>query len=154
MGSKTNAIDRQACADAVDACACFSFAKAARSVTQLFNATLQPSGLRSTQFVALAVIHAEEPVGMARLAQAIVVDRSTLTRNLKPLQVAGLVAVTRPKGRRGNVVRLTAKGRRRLTEAVPLWEKAQTEFVNNIGPARWRTLKKDLAAAVDGAHHR
>ena len=141
-------VDREACAEAVEACACFNFAKASRSVTQLFNATLQPSGLRSTQFVLLALIHAEEPASMAGLVQRMIVDRSTLTRNLKPLETAGLVRVTQPAGRRGKVVRLTAKGRRKLTSAVPLWEQAQTLFVEGISVRRWKGVLRGLSASV------
>ena len=141
-------ISKEDCAAAVEACACFNFRKASRAVTQLYNNALQPSGLRSTQFVLLAVVHTEEPVALPRLAKELVLERSTLTRNLKPLERAGLVKVVRGAGRQGTVVRLTAKGRRTLSSAVPLWEKAQAAFVQALGGGRWETLRKSLAAAV------
>ena len=141
-------VDRAACAGAVEACACFNFAKASRSVTQLFNSTLQPSGLRSTQFVLLAVVYVEEPASMSRLVQRMVVDRSTLTRNLKPLEAAGFVKVTQPASQRAKSVRLTAKGRRKLTATVPLWERAQELFVERLGIGKWKGLQKALSSAV------
>lgn len=140
---------KEACAAAVARCACFNFAKASRSVTQLFNATLQPSGLRSTQFVLLATVYAEEPVSMTRLAQAVVVDRSTLARNLKPLEREGFVKTVRTPGARGNSVQLTARGRRKVADTIPLWEKAQAEFIESLGVGRWSRLLKGLNAAVD-----
>lgn len=145
----TNRIDRAACADAVEACACFNFAKASRSVTQLFNSTLQPSGLRSTQFVLLALVRIEEPASLTRLVQRMVVDRSTLTRNLRPLEAAGYVKVAQPAGQRGKSVRLTAKGERKLVSAIPLWEQAQQLFVESLGASRWKGLRKALSATVD-----
>ena len=145
--SKT--VDRRVCADAVEACACFSFAKASRSVTQLFNSTLQPSGLRSTQFVLLALVHVEEPASMNRLVERMVVDRSTLTRNLRPLEAAGFVKVTQLAGRRGKSVQLTARGRRKLTATVPLWERAQQLFVESLGIGKWKGLREALLSAVE-----
>ena len=141
-------VDRAACVGAVEACACFNFAKASRSVTQLFNSTLQPSGLRSTQFVLLALVHIEEPASMTRLAQRMVVDRSTLTRNLRPLEAAGFVKITPRAGHAAKSVQLTAKGRRKLTAAVPLWERAQELFVESLGVSKWKGLRKALSSAV------
>lgn len=141
-------VDRAACVGAVEACACFNLAKASRSVTQLFNSTLQPSGLRSTQFVLLALIRIEEPASMNRLVQRMIVDRSTLTRNLRPLEAAGFVKVTQPAGQRTKSVQLTAKGRRKLTATVPLWEQAQALFVESLGVGRWKGLRKALSSAV------
>lgn len=140
--------DKGACQAAAAACACFNLRKASRAVTQLFNAALQPSGLRSTQFVLMVVVRAEEPVSLPRLAHALVMDRSTLSRNLKPLEREGLLRATRSPERRGALVRLTPKGLRRLTEAVPLWEDAQKGFVERLGEARWGTLLSALSATV------
>ena len=140
-------ISKEDCAAAVEACACFNFRKASRAVTQLYNNALQPSGLRSTQFVLLAVVHTEEPVALPRLAKELVLERRALPPNPQPLERLGLLKVTRGQGRQGTVVRLTAKGRRTLSAAVPLWEKAQQTFVEALG-VRWDTLRKGLSAAV------
>jgi DNA-binding MarR family transcriptional regulator len=140
--------DRDACKAAAAACACFNLRKASRAVTQLFNAELQPSGLRSTQFVLMVVVRAEEPVSLPRLARALVMDRSTLSRNLKPLERRALVEVTRADEGRGATVHLTRKGLELLAETVPLWEAAQRRFVGSMGEDRWGSLLSALAATV------
>jgi DNA-binding MarR family transcriptional regulator len=140
--------DRDACKAAAAACACFNLRKASRAVTQLFNAELQPSGLRSTQFVLLVVARAEEPVSLPRLARLLVMDRSTLSRNLQPLERRGLVDVTRADEGRGATVRLTKKGLKVLAETVPLWEAAQRRFVGGLGEERWGALLAVLSATV------
>lgn len=141
--------DRKAYAAAVEVCACFNFRRVSRSVTQAYDAALQPVGLRSTQFVTLAVVAAEEPVAMPALARALVMDRSTLTRGLKPLERDGFLKTGSARGSRGHVVRLTAKGRRKLEEAVPLWEAVQARFVQRFGRRRWREFLADLTSVVD-----
>lgn len=140
--------DADACKEAAAVCACFNLRKASRAVTQLFNAALQPAGLRSTQFVLMVVVRAEEPVSLPRLAHALVMDRSTLSRNLKPLERDGLLRVAPAKSGRGSVVRLSAKGLGRLAEAVPLWQEAQGRFVESLGLGRWERLREALAATV------
>jgi DNA-binding MarR family transcriptional regulator len=140
--------DRDACKAAAAACACFNLRKASRAVTQLFNAALQPSGLRSTQFVLMVVVRAEEPVSLPRLARALVMDRSTLSRNLKPLERRGLVEVARADESRGATIKLTRKGLAVLAETVPLWEVAQRRFVGSMGEDRWGALLSALAATV------
>lgn len=117
-------------------------------MTQLFNAELQPSGLRSTQFVLLVVVRAEEPVSLPRLARALVMDRSTLSRNLKPLERLGLVEVGRADDTRGATVRVTPKGLQVLARTVPLWEAAQSRFVAGLGEDRWGALLSALSATV------
>ena len=66
-------------------CTCFNLRKAARAVTQMYDAALKPSGLRATQFALLSVVESNGPAGITELARALVTDRTTLTRNLKPL---------------------------------------------------------------------
>jgi len=136
---------------AVEACACFQLRKASRAVTQLYDAALQPTGLRSTQFVLLAVARIEEPVSLPRLALALGVDRSTLSRNLGPLEADGLVRCARKAGRGGTTVRLSARGVRKLAAAVPYWARVQQAFTDGFGPDRWDALRQRLSEAVDAA---
>ena len=139
-------------AAAAAVCACFHFRKASRAVTQLFDAVLAPSGLRSTQFVILVAVHAGDgPVALPDLAKSLGVDRSTLTRNLQPLRKAGLLKDAANKRSRANHVKLSAKGERLLAEAKPLWEEAQKRFVEQLGAKRWPTLLKELNGVVDAA---
>ena len=117
----------------MDACACFNFRKASRAVTKFFDETLAPSGLRSTQLAIPLNVAAsqppansdEPPTTVIQLAREMVMDRSTLARNLKPLKKQRLVKIVPGQDRRTRVVRLTARDRQALAGAVPLWEQAQ-----------------------------
>jgi DNA-binding MarR family transcriptional regulator len=149
---RTTKPDSRTLAEAARVCACFNFRKASRAVTQFFDGVLQPSGLRSTQFVMLVAIGAEGRPTLPELARALTVDRSTLTRNLQPLERDGLLRVSGGKGERASVVRLTPKGERLLAHTVPLWEKAQTRFVEQFGGQRWPNMLDDLNRVVDAAH--
>lgn len=106
---------------------------------------LEASGLRATQFTLLVAVALTEPPTMSRIARALVMDRSTLTRNLRPLEVAGLVETAGGEDRRTRFVRLTPHGRDRLTAALPLWEQAQHQVVRRIGGSRWRDVLHQLS---------
>ena len=149
MAGRTGSLGKAACAAAAEACACHNLRKASRAVTQLFNASLLPTGLRSTQFAMLAVVRAEEPVTLGQLAQALVMDRSTLSRNLQPLYRKGLLRIGRTSGERLGRVRLTAKGQRVLSAALPLWKRAQKQFEEQVGAVKSRTLLELLPRAAD-----
>jgi len=129
-------------------CTCLNLRKAARAVTQMYGEALRPSGLRATQLSVLAVIAHAGPVGMTELAKALVMDRTTLTRNLKPLLDQGLVAVAIGADRRQRPVELTAAGRAALERALPLWRTAQARTADSLGAERWAGLLRDLDAAV------
>jgi DNA-binding MarR family transcriptional regulator len=143
-------LDRNKCAEAVNVCACFSLRKASRAVSKLYDDVLQPIGLRSTQFVTILAIFLNEPIGLSPLARAMVADRSTLTRNLNVLERGGLIR-SKPVGGRTRVYSLTDKGRRVLEDGIPLWEKAQGMFVEQLGTRQWSTMLAGLDAAVRAA---
>jgi DNA-binding MarR family transcriptional regulator len=140
VSEKTIELDLDACAQAAAVCACFNFRKASRAVTQHFDEQLQPTGLRSTQLVILLAVAVHESSGMAELARALVMDRSTLTRNLRPLIKQGFLTLNLGSDRRTRLIQLTPEGRRALKRAIPVWEKAQTQFVGELGADRWKTL--------------
>jgi len=144
--------DSAALAEAARICACFNFRKASRAVTQLFDAVLQPGGLRSTQFVILVRIGAAGHENLPDLARGLHVDRSTLTRSLKPLAREGLLRISGGGDERASTVRLTPKGERKLAATVPLWEAAQTRFVGRFGGERWAAMLEDLHRVVDVVH--
>ena len=135
-------------------CACVNFRRASRAVTQLFDETLAPIGLRSTQVVILVAIGADEPASIAGLSRELVMDTSTVTRNLKPLQKLGLIEKTTAGAGRRLALTLTDKGRNALVEALPLWEHAQHRIVSHLGEGRWDDLRNTLADAVSATRHR
>ncbi|HEY9847811.1 MAG TPA: MarR family transcriptional regulator, partial [Candidatus Caenarcaniphilales bacterium] len=88
-------------------CACFNLRKASRAVTQLYDKVLQPSGLLATQFTLLSAIALTGSVTITRLAQELVMDRTTLARNLKPLERQGLIQIKPGQDQRTRIVTLT-----------------------------------------------
>lgn len=144
-------LDMAKCRVAAETCACFNFRKASRVVTQLFDEALAPCGLRSTQVVILLATLVCGPLTAAELADVLVTDRSTLTRNLGPLTKRKLLKIATGEDRRTRVISLAPAGEEALAEAVPLWEQAQSRFVNHLGSARWKKMLGDLNAAVTAA---
>lgn len=129
-------------------CACFGLRKASRAVTQYYDAALRPSGLRATQFSVLAVLADGEPMTVHGLAERLVTDRTTLTRNLKPLEREGLLTVTRGADKRSRRIVISDKGVDVLKTALPLWQKAQDTIVSGIGDGRFLGLLTELDMAV------
>lgn len=132
-------------------CACFGLRKASRAVTQYYDAALRPAGLRATQFSMLAVLADSEPLTIHDLADRLVADRTTLTRNLKPLERQGLITVSRGADKRSRRVAISAKGIDTLKTALPLWQKAQDTIVSGIGDGRFLGLLTELDMAVSQA---
>ncbi|HLZ66283.1 MAG TPA: MarR family winged helix-turn-helix transcriptional regulator [Aliidongia sp.] len=129
------------------ACSATTMRKASRRLTQLFDDALTQSGLRSTQFAILAELdrRAAAPPTMAELAQALVMDRSALGHNLRPLERDGLIALQEgTEDRRRRHVVTTALGRIKFSEAKPLWQRAQDRFNEVFGEAEAVTLRKTL----------
>ncbi|MBG52404.1 MAG: MarR family transcriptional regulator [Rhodobiaceae bacterium] len=128
-------------------CACLSVRKATRAVTQLYDKHLSRVDIRITQFTLLNAIAAFETISIHDLATELVIDRTTLTRNLKPLIKAGWVqSEVNDKDARVRDLTLTTDGVERLEKAIPYWEKAQAEFVGKIGMPLWMDFAANLAA--------
>jgi DNA-binding MarR family transcriptional regulator len=107
-----------------DSCLCLYVQRAARALARRFDEALRPVGLTNGQFSLLMSLNRPEPPGMTAVALLLAMDRTTLTAALKPLRRRGLVRVAAdPADRRGRRVALTAKGRRALARAVPIWKK-------------------------------
>jgi DNA-binding MarR family transcriptional regulator len=130
-------------------CACFNLRKTARAITQFYNTILQPSGLLATQFTLLAILARDNPTPISALADVLGMDRTTLARNLKPLQRDGLVQVAPDDtDHRIQLVTPTTEGRAALLAALPLWQQAQQQIVGQLGAERWHTLLADLSGIV------
>jgi DNA-binding MarR family transcriptional regulator len=120
----------------VNMCNCFASRQAARYLTRLYERHLAPVALTSTQFTMLVFLDEAPGVAMRELAEAMVMDRTSLIRALKPLQRDGLIDISAsPSDARQNVMSLTAAGRQRLEQAMPLWQQAQHEFEGEFGHA-------------------
>ena len=136
-------------------CNCLAIRQAARHVTQFYDQLLAPSGLRTTQYSILGRLQRRGPMPINALAAELVMDRTTLGRNILPLQRDGLIEIgTTPSDRRRREVRLTASGAARLRAARQGWVEAQTEFDRVFGAERAAALRDLLreVTASDFAH--
>jgi DNA-binding MarR family transcriptional regulator len=129
-------------------CTCFTLRKAARAVTQLYDEALRPTGLRATQFSLLTLLRLAGKVPMTRLAEAAVMDRTTLSRNLEVLDRNGLVRVQPGADARVREVELTREGVAKLEEAFPRWQDAQRAIARGMGARRMDRMLADLSTAV------
>ena len=130
-------------------CSCFALRKAALAVTQMYDQALKPSGLRATQLSLLIAAERAGTLGIGELAGQLVMDRTTLTRNLKPLLDRGLLENVAGADRRRRPIAITAQGRAALSRALPYWREAQARMTGRLGRARWGRLIGDLRDTVD-----
>ena len=124
--------------DVVERCVCHKVRMAARAVTRAYDDALRPVGLRATQYALLVAVATEGAMSITALAQGMGMDRSTLTRNLGPLESEVLVAIGREGWRRSRSLEITRKGRERLGESLPLWKKAQEMLKARLGERAWK----------------
>ena len=135
-----------------EACNCLALRQAARHVTQFYDRFLMPAaGLRATQFSILAKLKRLGPMTINALAEAMVMDRTTLGRNIQPLEREGLIAVRQGRAdRRSRELHLTDAGAERLRAATEAWAEAQTRFESVFGRERASDLRALLRAVTAG----
>src|SRR5215212_4873701 len=133
---------------AVENCVCFNLRWVTRAVTQFFDAEMRRQGIRPTQGSILSALHARDSWTMAELSDWLGMDRTTLVRNLRPLQRDGFVKAV--GGGRGNRVEvtITAKGRKQVEKLTPAWKSAQRAAVKTLGQKRWSAILADLETAA------
>jgi DNA-binding MarR family transcriptional regulator len=149
MAKQNSELDLKQCMDIGQTCAVFNLRKASRVATQLYEEIMRPSGVLPTQFTLLVASRAWGPITISNMAEALVMDRTTLTRNLKPLEREGLLAVLPGHDdQRAREVSLTSKGLKQLKRALPLWNEAQHKIKESLGASRLDRLLGDLNAVV------
>jgi DNA-binding MarR family transcriptional regulator len=124
-------------APAIHGCTCARLRRLNRRVTAVYDRALAPLGLRVTQYSLLASLRRAPALTLTELAAVLDMDRTTLTRNLKPLSEAGWVELhTDAADTRARRVQLTGAGAARLDAARPLWRRAQDEVNTTLGRAQ------------------
>ena len=121
-------------------CSAGRLLRAARVLTRHYDDALRPVGITITQFGLLKVIQRLEPESISDIAQALDIDRTTLSRNLKPLEKAGLVFRGSEGESRRRRVLLTTLGVAKLEEAQPFWQAAQDRVEEVLGDAKLQDL--------------
>ena len=135
-------------------CNCLALRQATRYVTGMYDQVLSEAGLRVTQFSILYKLLGLGPMTVNQMSAELVMDRTTLTRNLKPLERDALVT-TGPSehDKRERVIGLTPAGRAKVKAVLPLWRRAQQAFEDNFGAERALELRMLLRAVVETGVH-
>jgi DNA-binding MarR family transcriptional regulator len=115
-----------------------------RAVTQLFDRYLEPAQIRATQFTLLLTLSSSDGKTLTEMAEGLVMDRTTLTRNLKPLEKAGMISIVKLTDKRSKGYALTERGRHAIERGVPLWNKAQHQIVERLGHHRYEHILAEL----------
>jgi DNA-binding MarR family transcriptional regulator len=123
-------------------CLCASFRRASRSLTQVYDEALRPSGLRATQFTILQALELTGETSQGQLGKILAMDSTTLTRTLRIMSRGGWIAERRGEDRRERLLSLSKAGRKQFNLALPLWEEAQAQLKSQAGQARWRDFMK------------
>jgi len=134
-------------------CGCANLRRASRAVTQLYDAHLRPTGLTTAQFTLLQTLSLAGRVTQRRLGQILVLDSTTLTRTLRPLERKGAIRRRPGEDRRERQVELTPAGRKLFQAAVPFWNRAQKAVVARLGRRRWNALLSELSMIAGLARH-
>jgi DNA-binding MarR family transcriptional regulator len=126
-------------------CCCFNLRKVTRAVTQFFDRQLEPADIRATQFTLLLTLTAAGGKTLTEMAQGLVMDRTTLTRNLKPLEKMGLIMTIPLADKRTKGYVLTEKGKHTIQKGVPLWRQAQDHLVEQLSDERYKHFLSELS---------
>ncbi|WER48839.1 MarR family winged helix-turn-helix transcriptional regulator [Cupriavidus sp. WKF15] len=130
----------------VDQCNCFTVRKAARQISRLYDAYLQPSGLRITQFLILATLNEGESASVNALAERLDIERTAMGKMIGFLERDGYVKVRpSPEDGRIRIVELTPDGRKLFERAAPLWQEAQRQFSVMNGATNVEVLRRSLS---------
>lgn len=126
-------------------CTCFMVRSLSRKISQLYDDALAPSGLRGTQFSLLAQARkgeAGEPLTVSALAERMNTDRTTMTRNIRALETAGLIGIQRGRDARSRCVVVTPAGEAAFRDAVSLWREAQAQVRSICGAEPVQELER------------
>jgi len=134
--------------NAMENCVCFNLRWVSRAFSQFFVGELSQHGLLPTQTPILGLLAAKPEASMAEVSDWLAMDRTTLVRNLRPLERDGLIKAT-GKGRGNKVsLSLTPKGRKTLEKFLPDWQVAQQKVIKTLGKERWTEILRDLERAA------
>jgi DNA-binding MarR family transcriptional regulator len=145
-------------AELLEQCALFDVHRLSRALTVLYNKHMRETGLTMAQFTLLRNIAALAPAGMTQIAEAMLMDRTSVTRLIEPLIQLGLLTTEPGVDRRVRNVIVTAQGLAALERSERAWRQAQQEFYDCVGPEQWRATRGALRTTLkmvreqDGGH--
>lgn len=135
-------------------CTCLRARRVTRRLTQIYDAALEPVHLTANQFGVLSYLYGStlggrDHVSIGALAERAGKHPTTLNRDLKPLEVSGLVASVEISGdRRVRAIQITSKGRAHLRKAITFWRQAESRVREELGPRSMLALNELLETAA------
>lgn len=128
-------------------CVGLNLYKTARAVSRIYAEEMRPAGLARSQYAILGTLDRMGPATLSALAERLYMDRTTLSRNLKPLEKGGLVLRERSESdARVTLARISEPGRQKYREARRHWRRAQRRMLDLLGESEWRDLESRLVA--------
>ena len=126
---------------------CTALRKASRAVTRAYDEAMEGTGMTIVQFSILRQLVRHGDMPLSRLADLLVMDRTTLYRALGPIERHGWVAIAQGAGR-AKIATLSAAGRQAMADATAGWERAQTALVARFGAPQWQAMEQELQGLV------
>lgn len=114
-------------------CTLLRLRRTTRRVTQIYDRHLAPLGLRVTQYSVLGSLIVQAPIAIGAFAEIMGMDRTTLTRNIRPLIRAGWIELIAGDDRRLRTITVTSEGKAMFRRAIPLWRQAESELREAVG---------------------
>jgi len=130
-------------------CTWFNIRRASRAITQYFDNYLRPYGIRVTQGNILGILHFKGESSITELAEFLFMDRTTLTRNIKPLHRKGLLSVNSGSDKRTKILTITDKGSELIQKVFPHWKEANQHFIKGMGGKNWNELIDRLSEVLE-----
>lgn len=135
----------------INECSCAAVRSAARAVTRAYDEILRPLQLRMTQYSILIKVSKEGQLALSELAERMVMDRTTLARNIKPLEREGWMTMAVGADRRERLLSVTPAGLTVLDQARPLWQSATRRFEEKLGLPQAEVMRQSMREVVKAA---
>ena len=133
----------------LEQCALFDLHRASRVLTTLYNAHLRQTGMTMAQFTLLRNIAALSPAGVTQIAEAMLMDRTSVTRMIEPLIKCGYLSSKAGKeDRRVRNISITPAGLEAMANSHEAWRNAQQELYDIIGADQWMAMRRALRDTV------
>ncbi|MAU40782.1 MAG: MarR family transcriptional regulator [Kordiimonas sp.] len=144
MNNYSKGKNEHAVQQVVEICVCHAVRKASRAATKLYDEVLSPLGLKATQFMILLVAEDLGESSVSALAREMVMDSSTVARNLRPLEKNGLLVLKTGTDRRQKLVSLSDEGRSLLYRCLPVWQETHDRLIASMGHDNQKDMLRGL----------
>ncbi len=151
MENKKLSAEGQNFESSLDMCVCTHIRRAARAITRLYDDALNDTGIRYTQMIILIVLHRCGEITVSRLADELLMDASTVARNMRPLERQGLLVIKKGQDRRQRLISLSDEGVETVLKGLKYWQVAQNKFLSTFSKQQLQSHLAAISELVDVA---